>query len=235
MVTDPRTAAEFAPTWNKTAGKWNVVDNVKVWFNEAVGGKQQGANGSVIPGKDGIDAHYGSLTVGFGCGDGNGGVQSNLIGPEYGFGFGLEDPASALKGANVLIIKTAWGGKTLAGDFRPPSSSGATPWCSGDCPRTTGHYYNTMLQDVADIMAPGMVGKMFPGLAGLTPKIAGFGWHQGWNDGCSLNQTAEYETNLVNLIKDLRRTWKNPGETREEKEGEVQCMVVMLQVGHPWF
>ena len=37
-----------------------------------------------------------------------------------------------------------------------------------------------------------------------------FGWHQGWNDGCSLNQTAEYETNLVNLIKDLRHEWGHP-------------------------
>ena len=27
--------------------------------------------GSVIPGVDGKDAHYGSLTVGYGCGDGN--------------------------------------------------------------------------------------------------------------------------------------------------------------------
>ena len=34
--------------------------------------------------------------------------------------------------------------------------------------------------------------------------------HQGWNDGCSLNQTAEYEQNMVNLVKDLRKAWKNP-------------------------
>ena len=37
------------------------------------------------------------------------------IGPEYGFGFALN---AALK-EKVLIIKTAWGGKTLCGDFRP--------------------------------------------------------------------------------------------------------------------
>ena len=38
----------------------------------------------------------------------------------------------------VLIIKTAWGGKTLGGDFRPPTSakkSGAV-----------GHYYQQMIQ-----------------------------------------------------------------------------------------
>ena len=38
----------------------------------------------------------------------------------------------------VLIIKAAWGGKTLGGDFRPPTSakkSGAV-----------GHYYQQMIQ-----------------------------------------------------------------------------------------
>jgi hypothetical protein len=33
---------------------------------------------------------------------------------------------------------------------------------------------------------------------------------QGWNDGCDLNQTAAYETNMVNLIQDLRREWRSP-------------------------
>jgi hypothetical protein len=33
---------------------------------------------------------------------------------------------------------------------------------------------------------------------------------QGWNDGCSLNQTAAYEANMVNLIKDIRKAWKKP-------------------------
>ena len=110
QLTDPRTAKEFAPLWDKATGKsktpadfleglsegllvitgnWTVLPNVKAWFNEAApngkgSGKQQGSNGSVIPGVQGKDARYGSLTVGFGCGDGNGGAQSNLIGPEYG-------------------------------------------------------------------------------------------------------------------------------------------------------
>ena len=59
-----------------------MLDDVKVWFNEA--GSQQGINGSVIPGTAGVDASFGSLTVGFGCG-----ASKNLIGPEYGFGFGM--------------------------------------------------------------------------------------------------------------------------------------------------
>ena len=254
QLTDPRTAAEFAPLWDKASNNWTVLPSVNAWFNEAEpdgegSGKQQGSNGSAVPGVQGKDARYGPLTVGFGCGDGNGGAQSNLIGPEYGFGFGLNDPNSALKGQKVLIIKTAWGGKTLAGDYRPPSSSGETMWCSGSCPRGVGHYsslrenhtkikgkgllaydtvvhskftlsntrllviygvdferlllimstdYTTMLEDVAKILAPGVIGKMYPDLAALTPKLSGFGWHQGWNDGCSLNQVRS--TSILPLL-----------------------------------
>jgi hypothetical protein len=36
------------------------------------------------------------------------------------------------------------------------------------------------------------------------------GWFQGWNDGCDLNQTAAYEQNLVNLIKDMRTEFNIP-------------------------
>ena len=37
-----------------------------------------------------------------------------------------------------------------------------------------------------------------------------FAWHQGWNDGLSHVTVAEYETNLTNLIKDLRKEWNTP-------------------------
>lgn len=73
--------------------------------------KYQGINGSVIPGKAGIDATYGNLSVGYGC-KGN----YNLIGPEYkqycvllltiaryGFGFGMN---KALNGEKFVIFKT---------------------------------------------------------------------------------------------------------------------------------
>ena len=55
----------------------------------------------------------GKLAPGFGS---NGGT----IGPELGFGNVVGD---ALK-EPVLLIKTAWGGKSLMKDFRPPSSGG---------------------------------------------------------------------------------------------------------------
>ena len=44
----------------------------------------------------------------------------------------------------------------------------------------------------------------FPELKGCKPEIVGFGWHQGWNDGCSTEMTAEYEENMANFINDVR-------------------------------
>ena len=63
------------------------------------------------------------------------------------------------------------------GDFRPPSSANAN--------KSTGFYYTQMLSYVKQILAPANMTKLFPDLAG-TPKIVGFGWDQGWNDGYRL-------------------------------------------------
>mmetsp|Transcript_37688 Transcript_37688/g.91539 ORF Transcript_37688/g.91539 Transcript_37688/m.91539 type:complete len:238 (-) Transcript_37688:50-763(-) len=67
-----------------------------------------------------------------------------------------------------------------------------------------------MLQDVNKLLKPGVLGKIYPDLEGMTPDIAGFGWFQGWNDGCEVNATAAYETNMVHMIQDVRRAWKKP-------------------------
>ena len=53
----------------------------------------------------------GKLTVGYGG-------SPEKIGPEYGFGLSLEQKLNA----PILLIKTAWGGKSLHYDFRPPSA-----------------------------------------------------------------------------------------------------------------
>ena len=138
-----------------------------------------------------------------------------FFGPELGFGWNIDNNNNACCcNDKVLIIKTAWGGKTIAHDFRPPSSAGSSfdPYCQQpDCnPFQVGHFYQVMIEDVRKIMKPGVIGKMFPELTNYTAEISGFAWHQGWNDGCNVNDTAAYETNMVNLIKDLRREWKNP-------------------------
>ena len=136
---------------------------------------------STAPGKD-----KGKLSVGFGKG--------NWFGPELGFGIVVGDHFDE----PVLIIKTAWGGKDLAVDFRPPSS-GDTDLKKG---REAGAFYRQMMTIVSDRLAT--FESDFPELKGCQPEIVGFGWHQGWNDGCSAEMTAEYEVNIANFIRDVR-------------------------------
>ena len=123
----------------------------------------------------------GGLSVGYGA-------RPTAIGPEFQFGHVMGDHFQE----HVLIIKTAWGGKTLAGDFRPPSSGGET-----------GSYYKEMLDHVRNVLRN--LDKEFPKLAGRRYEIVGLGWHQGWNDGLKMDWVKEYEGNLANLIRDLRK------------------------------
>lgn len=116
------------------------------------------------------------------------------LGPELQFGHVLGD---ALED-QVLLMKTAWGGKSLYKDFRPPSSGGAI-----------GPYYTKMIADVRE--AIDNLKTDFPAWAGGPSEIAGLVWYQGWNDGCDPKHAVpEYETNLVNLIRDVRRDLKSP-------------------------
>jgi hypothetical protein len=133
----------------------------------------------------------GRLTVGFGAGE--------WFGPEFGFGHVVGNAI----GEPVLLIKTSWGGKCLAVDFRPPSSGPAPEVYKVKDPQTVGHYYRTLIATTQEVLAN--LGKEFPELAGYKPEIAGLGWHQGWNDGCDKNMTDEYEKNMANLIKDARK------------------------------
>ncbi len=131
----------------------------------------------------------GDLTVGYGA-------RSTLIGPEIGFGHEV----GAHYDHQVLLIKTAWGGKSLGNDFRPPSSG---PYASPTAPGDTGFYYQEMLRIVNDVTSN--LATYFPDYDGQGFEIAGFGWHQGWNDRVSQTFTDEYEVNLANLIRDVRK------------------------------
>ncbi|MBI1337959.1 MAG: sialate O-acetylesterase [Phycisphaera sp.] len=136
----------------------------------------------------------GQLTTGFGAGQ--------WIGPEFSFGFTVGD---AIKDP-VLIIKTSWGGKDLCVDFRPPSSTGEPPRkCE---PEDVGHYYRLMIETVKKDLAN--IEKDFPELKGYTPRIVGFGWHQGWNDGGNEAAVNEYEKNMANFIRDVRKDLDAP-------------------------
>jgi len=116
------------------------------------------------------------------------------FGPELQFGHIVGDYFQN----QVLLIKTAWGGKSLYKDFRPPSSGG-----------DVGPYYTKMLEEIQTSLAN--LKTEFPGYTGQGYELAGFVWYQGWNDGVDPKKAIpEYEQNLVNLIKDIRKDLKAP-------------------------
>ncbi|MEP4077331.1 sialate O-acetylesterase [Haloferula sp.] len=120
------------------------------------------------------------------------GKGSNFIGPELGFGEQIQKQEDQ----QILLIKIAWGGKSLGKDFRPPSAGGAT-----------GPYYTRMVEQIHDAL--GSIKKHFPRYkSGDGYEIAGLFWHQGWNDRINKSFTDEYPENMKALIKDLRSEFK---------------------------
>lgn len=71
-----------------------------------------------------------------------------------------------------------------------------------------GPYYSGLLEYVNDVLDN--LDTEFPEWAGMDYEIAGFGWHQGWNDGGGDEPTSDYEANLVDLINDLRSEFDLP-------------------------
>ena len=116
------------------------------------------------------------------------------FGPELQFGHVLgnhfDNP--------VLLIKTAWGGKSLYQDFRPPSSGGQV-----------GPYYTKMVEQVRESLEN--LKRDFPAYDGQGYELAGFVWYHGWNDGVEPQKAVpQYEQNLVNLIHDIRKEFQSP-------------------------
>ena len=153
------------------AGKWAVRDDVWVWYKTQNAGLKTGPLGIGYTGYSG--KHH--------------------IGPELQFGHVMGDHLDN----QVLLIKTAWGGKSLYKDFRPPSSTGPT-----------GPYYTRMIAEVREALVT--LKKYFPAYDGRGYELAGFVWMQGWNDMCTVPAIPQYEQNLVNLIKDIRKEFKAP-------------------------
>lgn len=124
---------------------------------------------------------HGNLAAGFG-------VREGFIGPELGFGHvvgeALEEP--------VLLVKLAWGGKSLGKDFRPPSAGGEV-----------GPFYQEVVKRTKQVLADAP--KLFPQYADRTLELVGFGWHQGWNDRVNQAFNDEYEKNMAHFIRDIRK------------------------------
>ena len=133
----------------------------------------------------------GPLGFGYGWDLGN----KKWFGPELQFGHVIKSRVKE----QALIIKTAWGGKSLYKDFRPPSSGGEV-----------GPFYAQMLATVKHVL--GNLKQEFPTYEGQGYVLAGFVWWHGWNDFCDPQHAVpEYERNLANLIRDLRHDLQTPG------------------------
>lgn len=146
----------------------------------------------------------GPLTIGFGA-------NAERIGPELGIGWVLGNAFTE----PVLLIKCAWGGKSLAIDFRPPSS-GKPAYALGQKlqesidkdPQILGKYYRETLRLVRETLPK--LNDVVPGSAGRGYELIGFGWHQGWNDRIDDKFNAEYEQNMIHFIRDMRSELRAP-------------------------
>ncbi|MEW6303254.1 MAG: sialate O-acetylesterase [Verrucomicrobiota bacterium] len=172
---------------------------------------------------------FGKLTAGYGSRS-NPAKDGGKIGPEFTYGLTLD----AALDEPVLLIKTAWGGKSLHTDFRPPS---AGPYQLNDYQkklyygpaahgvpkdmdawlaekmRETGHCYRLMIEHVRNVLAdPKRVVPDYDATQGY--ELAGFVWLQGWNDlvdGHTYPAHGKpgrfdlYSELLAHFIRDVRR------------------------------
>lgn len=168
---------------------------------------------------------FGKLTAGYGP-DG----RETKIGPEFTFGIYMHK----LLNEPILIIKTAWGGKSLHTDFRPPS---AGPFefstaqletfkqqnkdiaaIQAEKAEATGHYYRLMIEHVKHVLAD--IKRVYPDFDPQQGhELAGFVWFQGWNDmvdGSVYPQRDQpggfdqYSDVLAHFIRDVRRDLSAP-------------------------
>lgn len=154
----------------------------------------------------------GNLSVGYG--------SPGCIGPELEFGNVMGDRYAE----PVLLIKTAWGGRSLWRDFRSPEA-GLPPAevlekmlsaQKAKKPSTTleeikapfGASYRAMLEEVNATLAN--LKDLFPQYDGRGYELAGFVWFQGWNDMINDQYTAEYADNMARFIRDVRKDLKSP-------------------------
>jgi alpha-galactosidase len=171
------------------------------------------------------EEQVGQLTAGFGAKAGG-----PKIGPEFTFGIYMQK----LLDEPILIIKTAWGGKSLHTDFRPP---GARPYgfnetqleefrkqgkdiekIKADRAKVTGLYYRLMTDHVKKVLAD--IKRVYPDYdPKVGHKLAGFVWFQGWNDMVDRSTYPHrgkpggydpYSELLAQFIRDVRKDLSAP-------------------------
>lgn len=190
------------------------------WISYLTGHYEGRANGEGI----------GKLTAGYGARGDKPTQDGRKIGPEFTFGLTMDAAFSE----PVLIIKTAWGGRSLHTEFRPPS---AGPYELNDYQKKlyygppghgipkdmdkwlaekkaeTGRFYRLMIDHVKSVLAdPKRVCPAYDAAAGY--EIAGFVWFQGFNDMVDGHvypahgkpgRFDKYSEWLAHFIRDVRR------------------------------
>ncbi len=172
---------------------------------------------------------FGQLTAGYG-GRKDPTRAGDNIGPELTFGIymqkSLEEP--------ILIIKTAWGGKSLYQDFRPPSA-GPYELNAAEIEqieksgrnreeeaairkKRSGVYYRLMISHVNHVLKD--IQRVFPDYDEKQGyELAGFVWFQGWNDMVNRGVYPrraqkggydEYSELLAKFIRDVRKDLESP-------------------------
>ena len=200
-------------------GKSTVCDGV--WISYFTGSGDQNSEG------------HGKLTAGYGSRR-NPKEDGGKIGPEFTFGLTLDKQLDE----PVLIIKTAWGGKSLHTDFRSPSAGpyALSDWQKQNYPKQEGHgipkdfekwkadkiketgvYYRLMIEHVRHVLQD--IKRVCPAYAGQGYELAGFVWLQGWNDmvdGHTYPNHGKpdrfdlYSDLLSHFIRDVRRDFSAP-------------------------
>ena len=201
-------------------GQPAIADHV--WISYLTGRYDGSANGEGL----------GKLTAGFGARGDKPTEDGGRIGPEFVFGLTMD---AALK-EPVLIIKTAWGGRSLNTEFRPPS---AGPYEFSEAQlaqmqkqgkdiaavkeekaKETGRFYRYMVEHVKRVLAdPKRVCPAYDPAAGY--EIAGFVWLQGFNDLVDGNtyptgtdgktkDYTKYGVWLADFIRDVRKDLSAP-------------------------
>ena len=211
---DPATAPMLKEMQDEN-GRPRICDNV--WISYLTGGRNGNGEG------------FGRLTAGYGARP-NPAEDGGKIGPEFTFGITMD---SAMADP-ILLIKTAWGGKSLHTDFRPPSAGPYEPTPKDiekkryetaeqqqALKEKTGRYYRDMIEYVHRVLED--IPRVYPEYdADKGYEIAGFVWFQGWNDRVNRdvypvlpkdspgNRYAKYSLWMADFIRDVRKDLNVP-------------------------
>ena len=210
LITDAETRDRFQHL--KTKDRWTVRDDVHVTFLD-----RGGRRGTPAPVHGPLSVGYGGFKLARGA-DGKK-QAAPTIGPELGIGDVLGDHFDE----PVLLIKTAWGGRSLKHTFRPPSAAPSEEELAEHLERVRrkkpdynleelresyGSDYRKIISETRRVLES--IEAYVPGYDDSQGyQLSGVVWFQGWNDGVGKGNP-HYTEQLADLIRDLRRDLKSP-------------------------